>query len=53
MRYMPTSVRLNSNEWHQIYLARGKDRAGNPYADPTKINHELIARREAQGRKGH
>jgi hypothetical protein len=53
MRYIPTSVRLNANEWHQIYLARGKDRAGNRYADPSNINHELIARRQSKGRKGH
>ncbi|MFD5828941.1 phytanoyl-CoA dioxygenase family protein [Lentzea sp. NPDC060358] len=31
MRYMPTTVRLLS-ERHAIYLARGRDRAGNAYA---------------------
>lgn len=42
MRYMPTTVKHLSENWpdnrHQIYLARGKDRAGNCYGDPTKPN---------------
>ena len=38
MRYMPTTVKYVPNErWtHGIYLARGKDRAGNEYAEPGK-----------------
>lgn len=32
MRYMPTTVRFLKGGAHQIYLARGVDRAGNTYA---------------------
>ena len=41
MRYMPTTAKLvddKRNENFQIYLARGRDRAGNRYADPSKPN---------------
>jgi hypothetical protein len=41
MRYMPTTVKYtagSANENFQIYLARGKDRAGNAYSDPGKVN---------------
>jgi hypothetical protein len=59
MRYMPASVqfasgRVNHNgAVHQIYLARGKDLAGNPYADPSKAYPELARFREQSGRKFH
>jgi len=38
MRYMPTTVKFIKSEKRdfQIYLARGKDRAGNHYGDPTR-----------------
>jgi len=41
MRYMPTSVKFHTEsiKWkrpHVIYLARGRDLAGNQYGDPTK-----------------
>ena len=38
VRYFPTHVRFieEKNPNFQIYLARGKDRAGNPYSDPEK-----------------
>src|SRR5690348_17043929 len=39
MRYMSTRVKLNEDfcgAFHQIYLARGRDHAGNKYADPTR-----------------
>jgi len=43
MRYMPASVKhLARNDGFQIYLARGKDRAGNVYGDPTKPNRAWI-----------
>lgn len=48
MRYISTAVRFNHEEVgdrHQIYLARGADRAGNVYADPTVPNYELMDRR--------
>jgi len=42
MRYMSTGVKLLDQkgpvDGFEIYLARGKDRAGNPYGDPTKPN---------------
>lgn len=39
VRYFPTHVKFNveKNPNFQIYLARGRDRAGNPYSDPTKV----------------
>ena len=56
MRYMPTTVRFNpaALEQHNIYLARGRDHAGNRYSDPTKryeelMNLRLSARRRASG----
>jgi ectoine hydroxylase-related dioxygenase (phytanoyl-CoA dioxygenase family) len=59
MRYMPASVRFSSGvvnhkgAVHQIYLARGVDRAGNTYADPAKAYPELARFREQSGRKFH
>lgn len=43
MRYMPTTVKLADAalSQHRIYLARGRDRAGNKYGDPTKTYGEL------------
>jgi Phytanoyl-CoA dioxygenase (PhyH) len=54
MRYMPTTVKLDEAalSWHNIYLARGRDRAGNQYADPTKSYDEL-ARYRRRTAKGH
>jgi ectoine hydroxylase-related dioxygenase (phytanoyl-CoA dioxygenase family) len=39
IRYFPTDVKFipEKNPNFHIYLARGKDRAGNPYSDPTKV----------------
>ncbi len=56
MRYMPAHVKLNEahcGAWHQVYLARGKDRAGNRYADPLRAYPELARYREGAGKKGH
>ncbi len=38
IRYFPTTVKFvaEKNPNFQIYLARGVDKAGNPYSDPTK-----------------
>jgi len=50
MRYISTAVRFNHEEVgerHQIFLARGRDRAGNVYADPTVPHPELVANRAA------
>ncbi len=56
MRYMSASTRMTKDKgkvFHQIYLARGKDRAGNDYADPTKAYPELALYREVSGNNGH
>jgi hypothetical protein len=56
MRYMPTTSKINEAKLggaHQIYLARGRDRAGNNYADPTRSYNELARYREASGKKIH
>jgi len=47
MRYIPTSVKFTEHADlpFQIYLARGKDRAGNRYGDPTKPFHGAKASR--------
>lgn len=43
MRYMPATVRHNGgDDAFQIYLARGKDRAGNTYGDPATANRAWI-----------
>jgi len=45
MRYISTRVRFNHEgvgHKHQIFLARGQDRAGNVYADPTRPHPELV-----------
>ena len=47
MRYVPASSRLQTHVGEQfpafqIYLARGKDRAGNRYGDPTRINEGWV-----------
>ena len=53
MRYMPSSVKLSESCYatHNIYLARGKDRAGNRYGDPTK-SYDEMARYRRRG-NGH
>jgi hypothetical protein len=55
MRYMPTSVRLSDEAlaYHQIYLARGRDLAGNQYGDPAKVRPDLVNYRTKHGKKGH
>jgi hypothetical protein len=52
---MSTRVKLNTDycgEWHQIYLARGRDHAGNPYADASKSYAHLARYRETNGPNG-
>jgi ectoine hydroxylase-related dioxygenase (phytanoyl-CoA dioxygenase family) len=52
MRYVPATSRFGrdyASGAFQIYLARGQDRAGNTYGDPTKANERwLHADREAR-----
>ena len=48
MRYISTRTRFNHETWgqaHAIYLARGKDHAGNQYADPTRAYPEIMENR--------
>lgn len=50
LRFCSTAVAFNYEKFgghHQVYLARGRDRGGNVYADPGKCYPELIARRAA------
>jgi len=55
MRYMSSACRLaeKHREFHQIYLARGRDLAGQAYADPTENAQWLIDKRAQYGKKGH
>lgn len=56
MRFMPTTVKFNETlhgGYHQIYLARGRDHAGNTYADPTRAYTEKAQYRDKSGKNGH
>ena len=55
MRFMGTHVKLNPDiaDFHHIYLARGKDKAGNTYGDPTKTYPEKTRYREVNRKKMH
>jgi hypothetical protein len=55
MRFISTRSRLNREAfpWHQIYLAKGKDLAGNVYGDQTKAYPELARFRAKHGKNGH
>jgi ectoine hydroxylase-related dioxygenase (phytanoyl-CoA dioxygenase family) len=48
MRYVGTRTRFDREHhpWHQMYLARGTDQAGNDYGDPTRSYPDLVARRK-------
>lgn len=55
MRYISSATVLNENkrDFHQIYLARGRDLSGQPYADPQENAQWLIDKRAQAGKKGH
>ncbi len=55
MRYVSTRTRLNDKclGHHQLYLARGRDHAGNVYGDPTKSYREKLEHRWTAVKKGH
>ena len=40
-------------KYHQIYLARGRDHAGNEYGDPTRTYEEAAKYREEHVKHGH
>ena len=44
---------MNSDGRFQIYLARGRDGAGNTYADPTKPNARWLEHYGIECPKGH
>jgi ectoine hydroxylase-related dioxygenase (phytanoyl-CoA dioxygenase family) len=48
MRFASTAVKFNEERFdgaHQVYLARGRDRGGNSYADPARAYPEVMERR--------
>jgi hypothetical protein len=49
MRYISAATRFDHDKHphHQIYLARGKDRAGNRYADPETVYSDFLRDRLA------
>lgn len=56
MRYVSTRSRFNHEQYgagHHLYLARGRDHAGNVYGDPSKPALEIIKSRPELFRKGH
>ena len=56
MRYMSTRVRFQHEtcgSWQNIYLARGRDHAGNVYGDPARAYPEKARFRTAHGKRGH
>lgn len=54
MRFVSTRCRWNpsANPTHQLYLARGRDHAGNVYGDPSRSAHGLAAARAQANIKG-
>jgi chlorinating enzyme len=55
MRYISTRSKFTVErpEMHHLYLARGRDHAGNDYGDPSKVYEELRRYRELEVRHGH
>ena len=53
MCFCPARVNFNEERFggmHQVYLARGVDRGGNQYADPTRAYPEVMQRRGESSR---
>jgi ectoine hydroxylase-related dioxygenase (phytanoyl-CoA dioxygenase family) len=53
LRFCSTAVKFNQERFdgaHQVYLAKGKDIAGNAYAEPTRSYPEVMAKRESSSR---
>lgn len=53
LRFATSACKFNEELFagaHQVYLAKGRDRAGNKYADPTKAYPEVMAKRGASTR---
>lgn len=50
LRFCPASVKFNDEQLrglHNVYLARGRNLAGNTYADPSKSYPELVSQRSS------
>jgi ectoine hydroxylase-related dioxygenase (phytanoyl-CoA dioxygenase family) len=48
LRFTSTAVKFNEEAFaggHVVYLAQGRDRGGNTYADPARAHHEVMAKR--------
>ena len=53
MRFCPASVKFDNERFaggHVVYLARGRNLAGNIYADPTRSYPEVMEKRGMSGR---
>jgi hypothetical protein len=56
MRYISTRTRINEEKigaFQKIFLARGRDHAGNSYGDPTQTYMEMARTRTKHIRSGH
>ena len=55
MRYISTATKLRerAQEYHKIYLARGRDLANQSYADPTESYGDFLQHRLKIGKRGH
>jgi hypothetical protein len=56
MRYISTAVKFDEEKHgirHHIYLARGRDLAGNQYGDPSKTYQEKVEYRRLKGKSLH
>jgi hypothetical protein len=56
IRFVSTRTRFQHEtcgQYHQLYLARGRDHAGNVYGDPRRAYPELAAARAGRVRRGH
>jgi hypothetical protein len=55
MRYMSSALKLvpAAHEYHEIYLARGRDLAGQRYGDPGRPATALYTKRQQMRQTGH
>lgn len=55
MRYISTRSLFDQakHPYHRIFLARGRDHAGNTYGDPAMADAELVAHRSKHFKAGH
>jgi len=56
LRFTSSAVKFANDKFdgaHVVYLARGEDRGGNVYADPTRSYPEVMEKRGASGKYKH